>query len=78
MKKAVPIELIDSSPRDVLSKFFTGLNCHENKEATTLEDRMDREDDLTPELDWGIISDLLGGVSLVVLLLAALAAPGLL
>ena len=39
---------------------------------------MDREDDLTPELDWGIISDLLGGVSLVVLFLAALAAPGLL
>ena len=39
---------------------------------------MEHEDDLTPDLDWEILSDTLGALSLVVLFLAALAAPGLL
>ncbi len=39
---------------------------------------MDGHNEPTPELDWEILSDTLGALSLVVIFLAALAAPGLL
>lgn len=39
---------------------------------------MDDRDDPTPTLDWGILSDALGALSLGVLFLAALALPHLL
>ena len=38
---------------------------------------MDDQDDLTPTLDWEILSDALGALSLGVLFLAALALPHL-
>ncbi len=38
---------------------------------------MDDRHDLTPRLDWGIVSDTLGALSLAVLFVAALAAPHL-
>jgi hypothetical protein len=39
---------------------------------------MDDRDDLTPTLDWEILSDVLGAFALGVLFLAALALPHLL
>jgi len=39
---------------------------------------MDDQDDLTPTLGWGLVSDALGALSLGVLFLAALALPHLL
>lgn len=39
---------------------------------------MDNQDDLAPTLDWGLLSDVLGGMSLGVLFLAVLALPHLL
>ena len=38
---------------------------------------MDDHDDLTPNLDWELLSDALGALSLGVLFLAALALPHL-
>lgn len=38
---------------------------------------MDDQDDLTPTLDWGLLSDALGALSLGVLFVAALALPHL-
>ena len=38
---------------------------------------MDDHDDLTPSLDWELLSDALGALSLGVLFLAALALPHL-